>query len=54
MKINLNCVEMKRQGAKKVLRKTAHMSRSEELAFWKDRTSKLAGLKNLFNKKRTK
>lgn len=36
-----DCVEMKRKGAKKVMEKTAKMSKGEELAFWQERSKAL-------------
>jgi len=36
-----DCVEMKRQGAQKVLEKTSKMTREEELRFWQERSQKL-------------
>lgn len=36
-----DCVEMKRLGAKKVLEKTSHMTRAEELRFWQECSQKL-------------
>ena len=36
-----DCVEMKRQGAQKVLEKTSKMTRQEELRFWQERSQVL-------------
>lgn len=36
-----DCVEMKRQGAQKVLEKTSKMTREEELRFWQERSRTL-------------
>lgn len=39
-----DCVEMKRQGAKRVFEKIAKMSKGEELAFWQQRSEELKQL----------
>lgn len=36
-----DCMEMKRQGAKLVMAKTAGMTLEEELAFWHEKTEEL-------------
>ena len=36
-----DCVEMKREGARRVYEKTRNMTPAEELAFWRRRTAAL-------------
>nr|VFJ72083.1 MAG: hypothetical protein BECKFM1743A_GA0114220_106223 [Candidatus Kentron sp. FM]VFJ72446.1 MAG: hypothetical protein BECKFM1743C_GA0114222_106544 [Candidatus Kentron sp. FM]VFK19881.1 MAG: hypothetical protein BECKFM1743B_GA0114221_106524 [Candidatus Kentron sp. FM] len=35
------CIQWKRQGAQRVMSKTANMSREQELAFWREKTEQL-------------
>ncbi len=41
-----DCVEMKREGARKVLEKTSKMTREEELQFWQERSRTLKQSQN--------
>ena len=38
MKKKFDCVQMKREGAKRVLAETAGLTPEEELAYWQNRT----------------
>nr|VFK40641.1 MAG: hypothetical protein BECKSD772F_GA0070984_10656 [Candidatus Kentron sp. SD]VFK45790.1 MAG: hypothetical protein BECKSD772E_GA0070983_10608 [Candidatus Kentron sp. SD] len=35
------CIQWKRQGAQRVMSKTANMSREQELVFWREKTEEL-------------
>lgn len=54
MKINnFDCVSMKRKGALRIFKKISQMDASEELAFWKARTTQMVLNKKSLNKKKT-
>jgi hypothetical protein len=52
MKIKLNCVAMKHQGAEKIQEKTSGLALTEELQFWQERSMALRKQKQELIKKR--
>jgi hypothetical protein len=53
MKIKLNCVEMKHQGAEKVREKISGLTIAEELRFWQERSMALRKQKEKIAEKYT-
>lgn len=53
MKMNkFHCVDMKRQGAEKVMEKTSQMTMAQELEFWGKRTQNLKSQQKSVKQKR--